>query len=212
MKQINNRSLARIAVSFSAAALVALGTALPSFAAPPVPVGGTANAVTPATGTTSLIVGGTALTGGAIAFQDLGVNGVGITLDGHQQTPTTTFAFTDIVDATGTAAGWHLNLTLTAFTDGLATPHIFPTSSLIVTRAPMISLLDPTSSPLSTIASGLAQLSALDTGVPIPLFTATAGGSGSYSISPVGVSLNVPASTFATTYVSTATVDLVTGP
>jgi hypothetical protein len=214
MIRIENRSLARIAVSFSAAALVALGTALPSLAAPTQGTsGGAASA-------TNLAVTGAPLTGGAIAFADFGVNGTGVVLNGRQQTPTASFSFTDLVDASGAGTGWHLSLTLTPFVAtapaaAVTAGYALAPSSLTVRHAPIISLMDPTGSDPANIVPGLTVMTPLDNSpaTAVKLFQAPVGeGMGAYSISPVDLALNVPANTYAATYTSTATVTLVNAP
>ena len=186
MARINNRSLARIGLSFGAAALVALGTALPSFADPVLTVGA---------GVQSTV----GITFGAF----------GVTLNGSEQTPTTSFSFADIIDPRGSGLGWNLSLTLAQFTDANTPVDTLPLSSLKVKNTPIISKIDPTSSATTTITSLLLPGAFLDTGAGIKLLSAAAaGGMGSYTISRVNLGMVLPATTMAGVYTSAATVSL----
>ena len=188
MSRITNRSIARLAVSFSTAALVAVATALPSFADPQLTVGA---------GSQSTV----GITFGAF----------GVTLNGSEQTPTTSFTFADIVDSRGSGAGWNLSLTLAQFTD--VALDTLPLSSLIVKNTPIINKIDPTSSATGTITSLLIPGAALDTGAGQKLLSAAvAGGMGSYSISRVNLGMTLPATTKAGVYTSVATVSLNAAP
>lgn len=224
MKRINKRSVASIAISFSAAALVSLGTALPSFAAPP-PDPTTSVALT---------------SGGLTASNSFGTsspiympNFPAVTLNGRVQTPTVTFIFANVVDATGSGDGWNLKLTMSPFTDPNGGAAIsLATGSLTVTNTPFVTAVDLSSTPV--IGDGAAQIAplplhangitslllspgtAFDGAAGVTLVSAAVnGGMGSYSVSPVDLALKLPATVVigsTGTYTSTATLSLNSGP
>jgi hypothetical protein len=190
------RPLISLAASLGIVGAVALGSALP--------VGATAD-----TGVT--ITGGT-LSGGGLTFNNTGAF-TGVTLNGSQQTTTETLSIANITDARGTGAGWNDSLTLTQLKQYSAGAYVvggytLPTSSIKVTTAPVVSLVDSTSSAASTITP-VATNTALDTGSAVKLLDAAAnGGMGSYSFSNITMTLTIPANAYAATYKTDATVSL----
>jgi hypothetical protein len=165
---------------------------------------------------TGVTVTGTTLSGGSLTFGAFGV----ITLNGTLQTTTGTWAVANVIDATGTGAGWNLALTLTALKEFdtvggdyvTVTPKTIATSSVKVTTAPIVTLADATSSAANTITP-IGTAVALDTGSPVKLLSAAAaGGMGSYSVSDISTTLSTRADTYAATYKTDATVSMVTGP
>ncbi len=186
MKHIDNRSAARIAASFGAATLMALGTALPSFA--------------------DVTITGATQSGGGLTYGLF----TGVTLNGTAQTSTGTFTFQNIIDPRGTGAGWNISMTLTPFSEWSTTyvggGKAFATSSLQVTTASVVSWVDVTSSPTSTVTPAPVT-TVLDAGAPVKLVSAAVGGGmGSYSLSMMTATLNVPANAYARQYKSDATV------
>lgn len=191
--------LARLSLGLGIAAVLGLGATLPAFAA---------------TDTGVTITGGT-LSGGGLTLGDFG----GITLDGTQRTSTATWSIANVVDARGTGDGWNVSLALTQLAEYDTTAHSYvtggktlATSSIQVTTAPVVSLVDSTSSPANTITP-VATGTALDTGSAVTLLDAVLGGGmGSYAFSTLTATLTVPASAYAKTYKSDATVSLNTTP
>lgn len=188
----------RLSTSLALAATVALGSVVPSFAAGE-------------TGVT--ISGATDLTGGNITY----ANFTGITLNGTQQTTTATWSTSNISDARGTGAGWNLSLNLTQFKQHDGTAYVvsgksLAASSMKVTTAPVVSQVDSTSSPASTVTP-VAATTALDTASAVKLLSAAVnGGMGSYSFSNMTSTLTVPANAYAATYKADATVSLNSTP
>lgn len=168
-----------------------------------------------ATADTGVTVTGGSLGGGTITWSTF----PGVTLNGTKQTTTASWGIGNITDSTGTGAGWNLSLTLTQLkqydtsTSTYTTSgHTIPTSSITVTTVPTITQADASSSPTSTITP-VTLNTALDTGSPVKLLSAAAnGGMGSYSFGNLGATLSVPATTFAATYKTDATVSLTSGP
>ncbi len=187
--------LARVSLGLGAAAVLTLGTTLSAFAA---------------ADTGATITGGS-LSGGALGFASFGA----ITLNGAQQTSTAPFTLANVTDARGTGAGWNVSLSLTPLAEYnmgtsayVASGKTLAASSIKVTTAPVVSLVDSTSSAATTITP-VATTTALDTGSAVKLLDAAAnGGMGSYAFSNMTSTLTVPANAFAKTYKSDATVSL----
>jgi len=187
--------LARVTLGLGVAAVLTLGTTLSAFAA---------------ADTGATITGGT-LSGGALGFATFGA----ITLNGAQQTSTAAFTLANVIDGRGTGAGWNVSLALTPLAEYntgtsayVASGKTLAASSIKVTTAPIVSLVDSTSSAATTITP-VATTTALDTGSAVKLLDAAAnGGMGSYAFSNMTSTLTVPANAFAKTYKSDATVSL----
>jgi len=187
--------LARVTLGLGVAAVLTLGTTLSAFAA---------------ADTGATITGGT-LSGGALGFATFGA----ITLNGAQQTSTAAFTLANVIDGRGTGAGWNVSLALTPLAEYNTGTSAYVTSgktlaasSIKVTTAPIVSLVDSTSSAATTITP-VATTTALDTGSAVKLLDAAAnGGMGSYAFSNMTSTLTVPANAFAKTYKSDATVSL----
>ena len=164
---------------------------------------------------TGVTINGDTLSGGAITFADFGA----VTLNGQQQTTTSTWNIGDIIDSRGTGAGWNLSLTLTQLKeyDTLGSAYVtdgytIPTGSVAVSTVPTVALADGTSSPADTITAVVSSTQ-LDTGSPIKLLSAALdGGMGSYEIGDLTAQLTLRADAYAATYKTDATVALVTGP
>jgi hypothetical protein len=161
---------------------------------------------------TGVPVTGTTLSGGSINFGSFS----DITLHGTQETAAATWTIGNIIDARGTGAGWNLSLTLTPLKEYngsyVVGGKVLAMGSVKITTAPIVTLADATSSAANTITP-VTTTTSLDTGSPIKLISAMlAGGMGSYAISSLGATLTTPASVYAKTYKTNATVTLSTGP
>lgn len=161
---------------------------------------------------TSIIKG--ELTGGDIGFKALPA----ATLTGSQLTTATDWSIGNVIDARGSGTGWNVSLTLTPFkevADGgsyVTNGKSLSASSLKVSGVPTVAAVDETSSDVSTI-SRVANETALDTGSAVKILSASAnGGMGSYTFGNLDVTLTIPASAYATTYKTDATVSLNTAP
>jgi len=81
-------------------------------------------------------------------------------------------------------------------------------SSLQVTTAPVVSQVDTSSSPANTVVS-VPTGTALDTGSAVTLLSAALDrGMGSYSASALTAQLTIPASAYAKSYKTDATISL----
>ena len=202
MKINRTPRIARLALGLGVAAVLGLGSTLPAFA----------------DGPTSVTISGTPATGGGVTLRNFSA----ISLDGvNQKTATATWSIANVTDASGSGNGWNVSLTLPAlatydttnhvyFTGGSA--HTLASSSIQVTTAPVVTQVGATGSPASTVTP-VAAGTALDTGSAVTLLSARVnGGMGSYSFSDLTATLTVPATTFAATYRSDATVSFTATP
>jgi len=159
-----------------------------------------------------------AITGGSLSGGDISfTNFTAVELDGTKKTTTATWTIGDVVDARGTGAGWNTTLQLTQFKEWLVDVYVtdgrtLATGSVTVTTAPSLTEVDETSSLASDITV-IAVETALDTMAPVKLLISDSDeGMGSYTVTDMTVTLNLPASVHAGTYKTDATVALVTGP
>ncbi len=127
-----------------------------------------------------------------------------ITLTGVPQLTTLTVDPFTVVDATGSAAGWNVLLTIPDLVNGGST---IPASQ--------ISMSAPTVTPVGTSdmtgVTAHASAGGFDSGEKIVTASAT-NGQGMYLVSPFPAKLVVPVDALAGTYVSAATIAIVSGP
>ncbi|MBH0231334.1 WxL domain-containing protein [Halobacillus yeomjeoni] len=141
-----------------------------------------------------------------------------VALDGTTQTTTLNIPQFTVTDATGSGSGWNVTLTGTQFSNADPTPKSLSTGSLTLTTAPNVSLDDPNSSPADTITVATTGPTAtIDTGTGLKLLSAAVdGGMGSYFVgdtTPGVMTLELmPREVYATTYTSTLTLTIATGP
>jgi hypothetical protein len=196
LERITHRATS-LTVGVGLAAALVFGAVVPAFAA----------------GDSGVVVTAGSLSGGTMAFTDFAT----VPATGVQQTTTATWTIGNIVDSTGSGAGWKNSMTLTPLAEWVGAAYIaggktLATSSLKVSTATLPSVVDGTSSPANTITP-TTNTTALDTGFPVTLLSAAAaGGMGSYSFSPMIVTLTLPANVYAITYRTNATISTTTGP
>ncbi len=175
-------------------------------------------------GTSSLTVAaGTGLTVTGAAPGNLSV-----TLNGSDQTVTTTLGSYTAADSTGSGKGWNVTFQATAFhctNGGVSDPcpssggDTFPTSSLLMAPPTVACASNQTCSgragkPTVSIASNTA----VDSGSAVKVASAAVNtGMGTYNFTPgtIGggnLQLAVPSYAYASTYSSTLTVSIVSGP
>jgi hypothetical protein len=154
-----------------------------------------------------------------------------VTLSSSVQKPTAQLSTLSVIDATGTGAGFKVNVQATQFTEvtpgggfaGASTAKTLPTSSLKLAPPSTISAVGGTLSPKP--AATIAALTVIDGGAPVKVLSAAVGnGMGSYDIAFPAASLELtidPATAqvdtlnyngVATPYSSTITWSIVTGP
>lgn len=134
-----------------------------------------------------------------IAFNPVTLNGSLIVSNG------TTSAWT-MKDPTGTGSGWHTTITATNFVDSNAHT-ISVTGFKMLLSNGAITTVDGNAAPTSSFTS-----STVLSGSPQSFLAAAAdSGMGTYTALPT-FTLDVPASTYAGSYVSTVTVTIISGP
>jgi hypothetical protein len=217
----------------AASALLAAGTGASLLFA-----GGTADAAPCAganvSGTACTIGGQMILTSGALDLTAPAAVGWATTITGADQTLGDANAVDQtysVDDATGTAPGWDVQASSTAFTDttgdtlgilgsgtptfttngslGLATDLTAPAAACAGTSTCTLptNLTTPVTYPV-TITAGQAA-----TVTPIRIYSADAGsGVGTINLNPIGWWLAVPSNTVAGTYTSVVSLELVAGP
>jgi len=152
------------------------------------------------------------ITGGNLTFNAVPATaGLGVTLNGQDQTATTTNAM-DVWDDTGSGAGWNITATSTAFKSG---SHVMSNSATTVQDAPIVTGDDgvntfvpannvvsyPYTLPAGAVAPTATKIFSadIDTGLGHQTATAT-------------MSLFVPRTTYSGVYTSTWTYSLVSAP
>ncbi len=140
-----------------------------------------------------------------------------VTLSGDDQTTQYSMNLS-VTDATGSSAGWNLQISATQFSDGT---HTLPADAQYITTLPTAtctsSVTDPTHCTAPTNDVTYAGGSLTVTTAAQPLFNATAGtGRGKFSI-PTTVKVEIPANTVigagpSSTFSSTVTVAIASGP
>jgi hypothetical protein len=195
-----------------------------------------------AEGVACTITGTLLMTGGAMTLTTPTALGWAETVTGLDQTvvDTNTLHQTyQVNDATGTAPGWHVTASATAFATTGLTPNltlgtaaaITPTFSTNGSITSMTAVTAPTAACLTgstctvptspvvpvaypvTITAGAAASAA-----PVNIYdTALGTGTGTINVglpggAPVGWWLNVPSNTIVDTYISTVSLELITGP
>lgn len=163
-------------------------------------------------GVAKVTIEGGSCTGGDVTITDL----PSATLTGNQVTTTQSWSIGNIIDATGSGNGWSLTLELTQFKEWsddepagyVENGELLASGSVTVTTLPTVAEGNLTSSPATEIAV-VAQDAALDVLNGQPLLTAAEGeGMGTYTIGALGVTMTLPANTYAGLYKSEATITL----
>jgi hypothetical protein len=174
----------------SAAALVTMFAAGPAMAAP-----------------ADLVV-----TGGTLGFDPAGAPAIGsfagITLNGAPQLTTAVIPTFTVVDATGTAVGWHINVTIGDLVNGGSTI----LASQLSMSAPLVAGVAGTD-PSTFALTPYAPVAGAGTAFKIISAPATSAARGMFAVSPLPLKVVVPSNAIAGTYAPvTAVVTLVTAP
>jgi len=194
---------------------------------------GTASAVACGTaitaGTTCTLTGTLGVTGGSLTLTSPTSLTWGETLNGLDQSVVDTNAGDQqytVNDATGSGAGWHVAMSATTFTNG---SHILANmgtlsangsvTSISGTTAPTATCSATCTLPTDTTTYPVAITTAPTTPTPAVIYdTSAATGLGSIVIGgstasdPAGWWLQVPASVYSGSYVSTVTLEVISGP
>jgi len=130
-----------------------------------------------------------------------------ITLNGTPQQSTLVIIPFTVEDSTGSAAGWHVLLTVPNLVNPAGATHTI-LASTIAMQAPVVAAVG-TSSLVGVSAAAAAG--GLNAGEKIVVATAT-NGMGMYSVSPQPLKVTVPVTALAGTYASAGTIATVSGP
>jgi hypothetical protein len=127
-----------------------------------------------------------------------------ITLTGVPQLTSLTIVPFTVADATGSAAGWHVLVTIPDLVNGTDTI----AASNVSMTAPQVTAVGTSS---MTGVAGHDSAGGFDTGEKIVDASAT-NGMGMYLVSPRPAKLTVPVTALAGTYTSAGTIAVVSGP
>ena len=195
-------------------------------------------------GTACTITGTLDLTGGTLTMTTPTALGWGTTITGADQLlsdPTAADETYTVDDATGSAAGWHVTASATAFTSTVPTTATLGTSGALTATFATNGSLGLTAGALSTTAPTAACAASTTctvgtnsvagsypvtitagqaaTVTPVNVYDAPIGSGvgtivvgGSTAANPVGWWLNVPSNTLVGTYTSTISLELISGP
>ena len=164
-----------------------------------------------------------ALTGGSLTVTGGAPGAFSATLNGANQTANTSLAAYTVDDATGTGAGWNVTFQATQFTCVVATDAgcktgftTLPTSSLSI--APPTAACAGGSTCNGSPTVSISTATAVDGAAPVKVLSAALNaGMGSYTVTPgtIGtgqLQLAIPGNALATTYHSTLTITVNSGP
>ena len=185
-------------ISFKKAALAAVATAALVLAS----VG---------TSLAGVITTSTGISGGALTLTSPGSASLSATLTGADQVATGSLGKSTVKDATGSGAGWNVQISGTQFTTGGATPRTLPTTALGITGMTANSVAGR--APTNSVSYGTGIVVPLGSSVtPVKIYNAAAdSGMGTFDLTP-NVALTVTADTYAGNYASNLTISVVAGP
>ncbi len=180
-------------------------------------------------GTTCTLTGSLGVTGSTLTLTSPSSQTWSETLNGLDQSLVDTVAGDQqytVNDATGTGAGWHVAMSATTFTNS---SHILPNTGTLSTNG-SVSSIAGTSAPTAT-CSATCTLPTNTTTYPVAITTAPTSPTpsviydtsaatglgqvvigGSAAADPAGWWLQVPASVYTGSYVSTVTLEVISGP
>jgi hypothetical protein len=158
-----------------------------------------------------VITTSTGITGGALTLTSPGTASLSATLTGVDQVATGNLGLSRVKDATGTGAGWNVQISGTQFSTGGVIPRTLPATALDVTNVAATSVAGR--APTNSISYGAGITVPLGASVtPVKIYNAAANsGMGSFDLQP-SVTLDVAADTYAGSYASNLTVSVVAGP
>ncbi|MGH2494925.1 MAG: WxL domain-containing protein [Ktedonobacteraceae bacterium] len=189
------------------------GVAFGAFAAGPTGSGpnGTCTSTDPAgslCGTPSTTTASATIIPGTLSeTADSSATANAVTLNGTNQSTSYSFNI-NVVDARGTGAGWNLTMQTSQFQTAGNTHQLSSTASTLST----VTAICVTNTSCSA-SGGAAQTPGSDLSTAAKIWSAgsTGQGMGSWTVTPT-VGVAIPANTYAGTYTSNVTVDLVAGP
>jgi hypothetical protein len=151
-----------------------------------------------------------ACTGGSLTVTPPGTVTVnGLTLNGLDQ-PTTASGSVTVSDMTGGGAGWNLDITSTQFNDGSG--HTLPTNATRVTGASGAAGTGNCTPPTNSIGYPVTVPAGAGPPAAVKIFDAATNTGGGPANVTVNFQVSVPASAHSTTYTSTWTLTVASGP
>jgi hypothetical protein len=158
-----------------------------------------------------VITTSTGITGGALTLTSPGTASLSATLTGADQVATGSLGKSTVKDATGSGAGWNVQISGTQFTTGGGTPRTLPATALDVTGVAAASVAGR--APTNSVSYGSGISVPLGASVtPVKIYNAAANsGMGTVDLTP-SVALEVAADTYAGSYSSNLTISVVAGP
>jgi len=167
-------------------------------------------------GTMDIYVDSTAMIGGSLSMTAMTVGDfAGTTLSGAATTNTATPSNFSVTDARGTGAGWNITVQATQFKEWDGTAYVTGGKTLAVSSLSMPAPTVAANGTTSPVPSILAGPYTIDTGAAVKISSAvlnTGMGRYDYTQDPAGLTLSIPANTYATLYRSEVTVSAVSGP
>lgn len=159
------------------------------------------------------VTGTATVTGGSLSEVASGTPGFSVTLNGTDQTATSSAMTLDANDPTGTGAGWNLTITSTQFSTGGATPKTLATTATTITGVASACKQGTCTLPTNAITySALTVPAGATAPTAVKFFNAAANsGMGEFTITPT-FSISIPANAYAGTYSSTVTLSIVSAP
>jgi len=154
------------------------------------------------------VAGTSNITGGDLTLGAGDAPAVSATLNGTDQTVSDDFTIS-VNDFRGTGAGWNLQITSTAFSDG---SHSLSNSASKITAMNVACDQGTCTNPTSAISYPLTVPADATAPTAVKLFNAVLNtGMGDFTVTPT-FAVALPANTYAGNYSSTITLSLVTGP
>jgi hypothetical protein len=149
------------------------------------------------------------LAAGSLTETASGSPAFAVTLNGTNQTKTSTALTLSAADTRGTGAGWNVTITSTTFKAGA---HTLSTSATAVTGVAFSCPGGGCTNPTNAIAYPLTVPAGAVAPAAVKLFDAKAAtGLGTFTLTPT-FSIAVPANTYTGSYTSTVTFSIVSGP
>lgn len=137
----------------------------------------------------------------------------GVTLDGTAKTTTSELSVFEANDSRGTGEGWNVTISGTQFTEWDGANYVTTDGTTLATNslsmaAPTVTA-DGTDSPAPTMTAGPYTIDGASVKIASAALDA---GMGTYDFSTAGLTLAIPADTYANDYRSDLTVTVATGP
>ena len=152
-----------------------------------------------------------AIANGELSASTTAAPSLSATITGQDQTVNYSLPI-NVIDSTGTGAGWNLTITSTQFSTSGAPADTLPTTASTVISSMSACATSSCTDPTNTVAYPFTIPAGVTPPAPVKLFNAAMGtGMGSFTVTP-SVNILIPGSTLAGTYTSTISLAIVSGP